>query len=252
MNEKIINEIVWWIPIKKLRNNIRELLLEVYHYNNTKNNIEKQLNRIINIHNITKYEIDCILDYTMLIADHLENNNFDTSMFAPTPKYKRYVIKTYAQKFNCHTFVETGTYLGDTTYFAKDYFKTIYTIELSKELFNKAVYRFKDLENIKVIHGDSSQELPKLLNNIYEKTLFWLDGHYCGNNTARALKDTPIMEELESIFKHKVKGHIILIDDIRCFGIGDYPTIKEIEDYTKSYNPNCSFEVKCDIARILL
>ena len=27
MNEKIINDIVWWIPIKKLRNNIRNYLI---------------------------------------------------------------------------------------------------------------------------------------------------------------------------------------------------------------------------------
>ena len=50
MNEKIINEIVWWIPIKKLRNNIRNYLLNECKYKNEikeyiiKNN--KELNEI--------------------------------------------------------------------------------------------------------------------------------------------------------------------------------------------------------------
>lgn len=29
--EKIINDIVWWIPFKKLRNNIRNILFDIYN-----------------------------------------------------------------------------------------------------------------------------------------------------------------------------------------------------------------------------
>ncbi len=57
MDKKIIDNIVWWIPIKKLRNNIRELLLyfvELYTY--IKNDVDN-VNNILEIKFSNKFPI---------------------------------------------------------------------------------------------------------------------------------------------------------------------------------------------------
>ena len=41
--------------------------------------------------------------------------------------------------------------------------------------------------------------------------------------------NTPILYELDSIFNHTVKNHVILVDDARCFtGQDDYPLIDDL------------------------
>jgi len=62
------------------------------------------------------------------------------------------------------------------------------------------------------IEGESGSELPKVLQNIGEPALFWLDAHATGNNTADAGFD-PLFKELDAIYRHGVKSHVILIDD---------------------------------------
>jgi hypothetical protein len=81
--------------------------------------------------------------------------------------------------------------------------------------------------------------------------LFWLDGHYSGGITAKGPLDTPIVKELDSILNHSVTGHVILIDDARCFvGENDYPTIDELREILHTERPRWVFEVKDDIIRI--
>ena len=107
------------------------------------------------------------------------------------------------------------------------------------------------LNNIAVIHGDSGEVLPSLLNNIDTSCLFWLDGHYSGGVTSKGEKDTPILEELKCVLSHSIKNHIILIDDARCFiGEFDYPTLFEIYELVKGVDRNYKVNVKDDIIRI--
>lgn len=59
------------------------------------------------------------------------------------------------------------------------------------------------------------------------------------------------MVELKSIFSHKIKEHVILIDDARCFtGQEDYPTIRALKEFVMKNRPDYLFEVKDDIFRI--
>ena len=48
--------------------------------------------------------------------------------------------------------------------------------------------------------------------------MFWLDGHYSGKGTAKGKKETPILEELKTIFDTNDLRYVILIDDARHFG----------------------------------
>jgi hypothetical protein len=55
------------------------------------------------------------------------------------------------------------------------------------------------------------------VRQLQEPALFWLDGHYSGVDTGKDELDTPVSAELEAILGSPVKGHVILIDDARCF-----------------------------------
>ena len=172
----------------------------------------------------------------------------------PTPHcVKEKAVKKYAQRYNLQTFIETGTYLGDMVNAVKNSFNNTYSIELQQALHAKAAKRFSRHNHIQIIHGDSSIELNKLLKNIDEPCLFWLDGHYSSGETAKGKKETPILEELIHIFNHKNKEHVILIDDAREFvGKNDYPTLGELKAFVMDKRPDYSFEVTDDIICLTL
>ena len=165
---------------------------------------------------------------------------------------KAEILKQYAYKFSTEIFIETGTYRGDMILEMKTFFNQIYSIELDKNLYLRAKKKFDNTTNIYILQGDSCMVLPDLLNKIEKKCLFWLDAHYSGGITTRGNLDTPIMLELKSVFSHKIKDHIILIDDARCFnGSHNYPTIQDLRDFVKKERPdNWVFEIRDDIIRI--
>lgn len=172
----------------------------------------------------------------------------------PTPHLiKQKIIRKYASKYSVKTFVETGTYLGTMVNAAKNIFNKIYTIELDKLLYMRAKKKFSKFEYISVLFGDSAKVLPVILRKINKPTLFWLDAHYSGGITAKGKLDTPVIEEIKSILNHKIKGHIILIDDASEFnGKNDYPTIKMIKDIVSKKYPNCIFKTEYNTLQIIL
>ncbi len=167
-------------------------------------------------------------------------------------KMLKRVIKTYVRKYNINVFIETGTFYGDTTWAMRKFFKKIYSIELSEYLFRKSKERFEKFNNIEILHGDSSKVLPKVLSQINEPALFWLDGHYSGGVTVKGDKESPILEELEVIFSCNLE-HILLIDDARLFdGTSDYPTIETLEKCILSKYKNSVILIKDDIIKVEL
>lgn len=164
---------------------------------------------------------------------------------------KMSVVRSYLCKYNLKRFVETGTYLGDTLEYIAREGVVCTSIELSEQLHAKAMERFAGFENVNLILGNSAQEMPKLLKGLEKPTLFWLDGHYSGGFTAKGEKDSPIMVELEAIYNHAVAGHVILIDDARCFdGTNDYPQLDEL---LRRINKEGRYksEVSIDIIRLV-
>src|SRR6478736_5632196 len=163
---------------------------------------------------------------------------------------KQKTIEEFRKKFQPTILVETGTYLGDMVEAQRTQFKKIYSIELSQKLFRRAKKRFKDHAHITILQGDSGVVLNKLIKEIDQPALFWLDGHYSGGITAEAEKECPVPEELETILKSSL-SHIILVDDGRLFnGTQDYPTIEQIMEIIKSNNRQYLVEIKDDIIRL--
>jgi hypothetical protein len=164
---------------------------------------------------------------------------------------KQKTILGYAERFHLPVFIETGTYQGDMVNAAKDAFQMIYSIELDQALFERARERFSGDEHIAILQGDSAQVLPEILEKITQPALFWLDGHYSGGETALGNLQTPVLAELKHILQHPVPGHVILIDDARCFvGVGDYPTLGALKKFIDTLKPGLQFEVQHDIIRV--
>jgi hypothetical protein len=165
---------------------------------------------------------------------------------------KQRVLQTYSKRYNLKVLVETGTYLGEMVEAMRNVFDYIYSIELSKELYEQAKKRFKALRHIELIHGDSGDELGNIISKIDQPALFWLDGHYSRGVTARGNKDTPIYEELHHILNAPDRGHVIIIDDARCFGTDSaYPRIEELSELIKSKRTNTDIIVLDDSIRIV-
>jgi hypothetical protein len=194
------------------------------------------------------------------IARYDFRENFYMSFVMLNYKGKRELLSNYRKKYNLHTFIETGTFLGDTADAMKKYFPKIYTIELQPELAKEAIERFKNTD-IEVLYGDSAKLLPGILSKINNKSiLFWLDAHFSGSQiegnkvltTARGEKDTPILEELDIILKDGLGRNVILIDDARAFGHNnDYPTIKHLKTFLNERGvSNKMISIKNDIIRI--
>ncbi len=171
--------------------------------------------------------------------------------FPPPHLIKQRTIKDFANKYKLKVFIESGTCYGDMVEAMKNHFSQIYSIELSNDLYIAAKGRFSAYDNIKILHGDSGIEIGNLLSSLDQPALFWLDGHYSGGITAKGDKDTPIFEELNHIFSHHENGHVVIIDDARCFGTDPaYPSIEEIANFLKEKSPNYIIDVKNDSIRI--
>lgn len=140
--------------------------------------------------------------------------------------------------------VETGTLFGDSTAEMGNHFNEVHTIELNKELYERAVNRFADNESIYCHYGNSGEVLELLVSTINQPAIFYLDAHWSGNestdwknskwkgyraegkkvNTAfigdepTSEAQVPLVEELTHImngFPHKC---VIYVDDIDKFG----------------------------------
>jgi hypothetical protein len=178
-------------------------------------------------------------------------NNGDK--IGPAPhSVKRKNILELSQRFNLSILVETGTYYGEMVEAMKSHFDSIYSIELSQELFNICQKKFITDSNVNLSCGDSGIELKNILKNLSSPALFWLDAHYSHGETARGDKDSPIMEELEHILTSPIQGHVIMIDDARDF-INDpnYPKVEVLESFVTSRCPERQFYLQDDAILIL-
>lgn len=176
----------------------------------------------------------------------------------PSYQFKRAILNDYKKKYSLNVFVETGTFTGDTVEYLKNSFKKVVSIELAKDLANKAKIRFENDDNVAIIEGDSGKVLKGIVEEINEPILFWLDGHYSSEFfigdeyfvTAKSDLNTPVEEEIKTILLSR-KDHVILIDDARLFiGLDDYPSISRIKRLVKRYAKNYSVVISDDIIRI--
>jgi hypothetical protein len=154
------------------------------------------------------------------------------------------------------TWIETGTFMGDTTSILSKVAKTVYSIEPDPTLFSKAEERFSNTSNVKIIKGLSEDVLPKLLPAIRGNICFWLDGHYSGGITFKGPQDTPIIHELVAIGQNiaQMDKVVVLVDDVRCFDprnseFSAYPPVDVLVDWARKHNLSWHIEHDIFVAR---
>lgn len=120
------------------------------------------------------------------------------------------------------TFIETGTHIGESVQSALDAgFETVKSVELFTPSYERASLRFNQNPNVHLFHGKSVEMLPAMIEDIPIPSVFWLDAHPSGPNTAghdgwlkrdkEVFQDTILTKEIQIILKHG--RHVILIDD---------------------------------------
>jgi hypothetical protein len=172
---------------------------------------------------------------------------------APPPDLvKRGMIKAYARRFCCCYLVETGTFFGETVAAMLNSFEKIWSIELAPDLASAAQRRFAPHKHVQIIEGDSSQVLRELVPQLDRPTLFWLDGHWNGDElTAKGQTACPLLGELEAVLAGRPGRHVILIDDARLFtGVGDYPGLSAIREFVQARWQQGQFYVVDDAIRV--
>lgn len=150
------------------------------------------------------------------------------------------LIMRLTHEFEIPNFVETGTYYGKTAVWASHYFKNVFTIEYSQELYQKVSPQYKNVENLHFIWGDSRTQLSQLIEQLEGSTLFWLDAHWSGGLTYGETDQCPLIEEIE-ILNRSPYPQFILIDDARLFTsppqiphkIEQWPEITEVIEVLK-------------------
>ncbi len=171
----------------------------------------------------------------------------------PPHTIKQQVLKRYASQYGLRILVESGTYHGDMIDALKGSFESVYSIELNTTLFDKACWRFRREPHIKLINGDSGNELQTVLQKLEGPALFWLDGHYSAGVTGHGALSTPILDEVRHVLTASERRHIMVIDDARCFGSEpDYPTISELSEFIRGLRPDVQVEVEYDSIRVLV
>jgi hypothetical protein len=131
------------------------------------------------------------------------------------------LIKGYDNNFfNTYPiFIESGTYLGNTTFAMEPYFKEIHTIEIKEDIFKKTKSKYNG-NKINFWLGDSSKLLKYVSKKVEDPCVFFLDGHWSAGNTGKGDKDCPLYEELKEIMNYFKQNVIVIIDDLRLFGKG--------------------------------
>ena len=165
----------------------------------------------------------------------------------PPPIVKQLIVKRHQARHGLTTLVETGTFTGEMVAATLTSFRRIFTIELDPVLADAARRRFVRAPHVSVVEGDSAVAFAEVIGALTEPALCWLDAHYTIEGTADS-GTVPLMDELSAVAASVVRGHVVLIDDARCFdGREGFPAIGEVEAFCAAHGGR--FEIADDIIR---
>lgn len=174
---------------------------------------------------------------------------------APSPPHvKRTVLLRVGMPEE--TWIETGTYLGDTTALLARRARMVYSIEPDPTLHERARRRFAGRRTVEILRGTSEEVLPGLLAGLTGDVNFWLDGHYSAGITFRGPQDTAIVEELAAISAAlpRLSRVAVMVDDLRCFDphapeYAGYPSRSSLVDWADKHGLSWHIEHDIFVAR---
>jgi hypothetical protein len=155
-------------------------------------------------------------------------------------------VQELVEQNGIKTIVETGTFKGDTTVGFAKMVDSVYTIEINPKYRDEAMVQLKEHDNIVSLLGNAPEVLDEIIPEVEHPSIFFLDAHWGAN---------PLLGELATIAKHKIRPVIIIHDfkvpDHPELGFDTYPeqgivydwdyvkdAVEKIygEDYIKAYN----------------
>jgi hypothetical protein len=125
------------------------------------------------------------------------------------------LILAVRERYGILSFVETGTYKGDTTDWAASRFASVDTVEIDDERLEAARRRLVAHSNIRFWHGSSGGRMAEVVARQSGRAIYWLDAHKGGGYFGQG-DDCPLMDELSAIGDRQ-DGAFIFIDDARGF-----------------------------------
>ncbi|HEX7288421.1 MAG TPA: hypothetical protein VF532_19710 [Candidatus Angelobacter sp.] len=163
---------------------------------------------------------------------------------------KQRTVRDYAQSYGLRVLVETGTYYGEMVAAMKSRFDEIHSVEFDSRLAKRAQKKFARRPHIHIVEGDSQQVVPELLKRLNRPALFWLDAGYYGWAGLQGDKQR-LTTELEAILGHRIREHVILMDDARGLnGQNGAPTVEQLKQRIEAAYPGREVSVKHDILRV--
>jgi hypothetical protein len=125
-------------------------------------------------------------------------------------------------------------------------FPSVITVELSDRYFELAKADLAALTNIFAEHGSSPAVLRELAAT---PTLYWLDAHWSGLDTAGEENPCPVLDEIAAIPAHP--DDCLLIDDARLFAAtrepDRWPTLVRVIDALRRARPDAHVTVLHDL-----
>ncbi len=179
------------------------------------------------------------------------------------PERLNAIISSLGQdKDKYQTFVESGTNYGDTPVRLYEEFDTLHTIELDQKYYERfdKIIEEKNYEKIVNHFGDTIDIMPLILEQSIsseDKSIFWLDGHWSGGDTALGIESCPLFNECTSIDNlYKPESGIIIIDDYRLFEGGwvgwDKISVENILSCFKEHKVTYKTSTEYDCMSILI
>ena len=176
--------------------------------------------------------------YRAFSARFLEGAEWRRRAYA-APSPRRIKVQVLLRNgFPDATWIETGTFMGETTQLLSTVAKQVYSVEPEPGLHARAQKRFAQHNHVTILHGTSEAVFPTLLPTVSGAVNFWLDGHYSAGVTYKGERDTPVVEELLAIEANlsRFTKMCVLIDDLRCFHPSNpehvhYPTLNHLVEW---------------------
>ena len=156
-------------------------------------------------------------------------------------------LKRIQEDTGARVLIETGTYLGVTSYRCSFIYEKVFTIELSNELALAARKFLARRSHVHVICGDGVVELPSVFKeNSFDRAVVFLDGHYSGGITAAGAVLEPVVEELHALKPFVDRIEAIVIDDFRTFAISSPPSKSKVLSTCEQLFDGFELSVKMD------
>ena len=160
-------------------------------------------------------------------------------------------LRELKEKFNLKYFVETGTLFGEGVDHALNHgFDDVYSIEIDKELYDRAITKYAFNAGVNIIHGSSHEKIKELFS-LDGNCLFWLDAHFpsadCNKKSYTDEKDmeirAPLQTEIELLSQRKNKyKDVIIADDFWLYNTEHKYESGDIESHMRSIGQNITRE----------